>query len=236
MALHPWRAAAHAPLQGLPVHDVLELFTSQGCSSCPPADRLFHSLARDPGLLALSLTVTIWDHLGWKDTLAKTAFSERQKNYGAMRGYRQIYTPQAVVNGVTHALGSDVKALDAARKDSRSLGPVLSLIPALERTDGRWSLSVPAGKTRAMLVLVTFQRSKSVEIARGENTGRTMKYGNVVRAITQVGEYTGAPLRMELDTSVDCTAEDGFALLVQEGDDRHPGAIIGAVESPRMKV
>lgn len=236
MAMRPWQAAAETPVQGLPVHDVLELFTSQGCSSCPPADRLFHALARDPGLLALSLPVTIWDHLGWKDTLAQAAFSERQKNHGAARGDRQIYTPQVVVNGVTHAIGSDQKALDQARKDSRALAPVLSLAPTLERVDGRWRLNVPAGKSRGVLQLITFQRSKSVEIGRGENTGRTMKYGNVVRAITQVGDYAGTPLRMDLDAAVQCSSEDGFAVIVQEGDDKHPGAILGAVESPRTRV
>ena len=113
---------------------------------------------------------------------------------------------------------------------------MLSLAPTLERVDGRWRLNVPAGKSRGVLQLITFQRSKSVEIGRGENTGRTMKYGNVVRAITQVGDYAGTPLRMDLDAAVQCSSEDGFAVIVQEGDDKHPGAILGAVESPRTRV
>src|SRR6218665_3876173 len=86
---------------------VIELFTSQGCSSCPPADALFVDLARDPDVIALTLPVTYWDYLGWKDTLGKDSFAKRQKFYAKARGDGQVYTPQVVINGAAHAIGSE---------------------------------------------------------------------------------------------------------------------------------
>ena len=93
---------------------VVELFTSQGCSSCPPADKLIGELAHDPSLVALSLPVDYWDYLGWKDTLALHGNSNRQRDYAVTRGDREVYTPQAVINGVVHALGSDKSAIEQA--------------------------------------------------------------------------------------------------------------------------
>src|ERR1700726_741917 len=93
---------------------VVELFTSQGCSSCPPADRLLGELAHDPAIVALSLSIDYWDYLGWKDTLADPRHTARQRGYARVRGDREVYTPQAVINGAVHALGSDKTAIDAA--------------------------------------------------------------------------------------------------------------------------
>src|SRR5262249_58863578 len=93
---------------------LLELFTSQGCSSCPPADRLVGQLANDPSLIALSVPIDYWDYLGWRDTLANPAHSARQRAYARARGDGQVYTPQIVVNGSTHALGSDQAAIERA--------------------------------------------------------------------------------------------------------------------------
>ena len=96
-----------SPLAAAEPKAVVELFTSQGCSSCPPADKLLGSLAHDPSVIALSLPVDYWDYLGWKDTLALHGHANRQRAYSVARGDRAVYTPQAVVNGVVHALGSD---------------------------------------------------------------------------------------------------------------------------------
>src|ERR1700761_2418884 len=93
---------------------VVELFTSQGCSSCPPADKVIGDLAKDPSVIALSMPIDYWDYLGWKDTLADSRFSARQRAYSRMRGDREVYTPQAVVNGEVHVIGSDREALDTA--------------------------------------------------------------------------------------------------------------------------
>ena len=109
---------------------VLELFTSQGCSSCPPADRLFAKLADDPQFIVLSLPVDYWDRLGWKDTFAKHAFTERQRAYASARGDGQVYTPQAVVNGSEHANGANRRAIDASAETT----PDLSVPVSAERT------------------------------------------------------------------------------------------------------
>src|SRR3981189_1617650 len=93
---------------------VVELFTSQGCSSCPPADRVLGELAKDPSVIALSLPIDYWDYLGWKDTLADSRFSARQKAYSRARGDREVYTPQAVVNGAAHVIGSDLASIESA--------------------------------------------------------------------------------------------------------------------------
>ncbi len=100
---------------------MLELFTSQGCSSCPPADRLFAKLADDPQFIVLSLPVDYWDRLGWKDTFAKHAFTERQRAYASVRGDGQVYTPQAVVNGSEHANGANRRAIDASAETTPDL-------------------------------------------------------------------------------------------------------------------
>ena len=94
---------------------VIELFTSQGCSSCPPADKLAGELAQDPSLLVMSLPIDYWDYLGWKDTLASPGHTNRQRAYSKARGDREVYTPQVVVNGMAHVLGSDRSAIDSAR-------------------------------------------------------------------------------------------------------------------------
>src|SRR6476646_8850987 len=96
---------------------VIELFTSQGCSSCPPADKLLGELAKDPSVIALSLPIDYWDYLGWKDTLADSRFSARQKAYSHMRGDRDVYTPQVIINGEAHVIGSDRARIEGAIKD-----------------------------------------------------------------------------------------------------------------------
>src|SRR6201995_1632922 len=111
---------------------VVELFTSQGCSSCPPADKLIGELSKDPSIIALSMPIDYWDYLGWKDTLADARFSARQKAYSHMRGDRDVYTPQAVVNGSVHVVGSDREGIEDA-------------IMRTEKSDG--VMSVPVSMT-----------------------------------------------------------------------------------------
>src|SRR3954467_13863223 len=106
---------------------VIELFTSQGCSSCPAADKLAGELARDPSLVVMSLPVDYWDYLGWKDTLALPGHTNRQRAYSRSRGDREVYTPQVVVNGTIHTLGSDKDAIETAIANSRKHQGTLSL-------------------------------------------------------------------------------------------------------------
>jgi hypothetical protein len=106
---------------------VVELFTSQGCSSCPPADKILGELAKDPSVIALSMPIDYWDYLGWKDTLADARFSARQKAYSRMRGDRDVYTPQVVVNGSVHLIGSDRAGIEGAIGDTKKTDAVMSV-------------------------------------------------------------------------------------------------------------
>src|SRR3954463_8101177 len=123
---------------------VIELFTSQGCSSCPPADKLVGELALDPSLVSLSLPIDYWDYLGWKDTLADPRNTARQKAYSKVRGDREVYTPQVVVNGSLHALGSDQGAIEKAIAKSQNAG-TMSLPLTLSIADGRLTIALPDG-------------------------------------------------------------------------------------------
>lgn len=223
---------AQTPSQPVPVRAVLELFTSQGCSSCPPADKLFMKLSREPGVIALSMPVTIWDYLGWKDTLAQHGFTMRQRFYGKARGDRHIYTPQAVVNGAAHAVGSDFHAINTAVKSSSEAPGVLSLPVALQLSGDEWAVTVAAGGTPGTVYLAAFERHKTIEIGRGENTGRSVTYANVVRDFVKIGDYSGEAFAAPLKGARN-SIDEGFAILVQSGSERRPGVILGAVESPR---
>src|SRR5207248_481588 len=109
------------------IDTLVELFTSQGCSSCPPADRILGELAKDPSVIAVSLPIDYWDYLGWKDTLADSRFSARQKAYSQMRGDREVYTPQVVVNGSLHVVGSDRAAIEGAIDVTQKADGVMSV-------------------------------------------------------------------------------------------------------------
>ncbi len=206
---------------------VIELFTSQGCSSCPPADALLAKLAREPDLITLSLPVDYWDRLGWKDTLAKHAFTERQVAYSKVRGDGEVYTPQAVVNGREHAVGSQRSAIDAAIADtSRSLTVPLEVARAGD--DIVVSVSGAQGQaTPATLVLLPIVASRQVAIGRGENARRTVTYTNIVGDILPLGDWSGAPLRRTISANT-LKGYDGLVVLLQTGSPREPGAIIGA--------
>src|SRR3982750_2287539 len=125
---------------------VVELFTSQGCSSCPPADKIIGELAKDPNVIALSMPIDYWDYLGWKDTLADSRFSARQKAYSHMRGDRDVYTPQVIVNGASHVIGSDRARIDGAIKDTGKTDRVMSVPVTMTVSGKQLTVSVAAGK------------------------------------------------------------------------------------------
>ncbi len=208
---------------------VIELFTSQGCSSCPPADALLAKLATDQSLIALSLPVDYWDRLGWKDTYAKHAFTERQVAYSNERGDGQVYTPQAVVNGKEHAVGSERAAINAAVADTAS-----SLSVPLSVTRAADALQVSVGGAtadtspqRATLVLLPYFAARDVAIGRGENARRTVTYTNIVRDIVPVGEWNGKPIARTIPLN-EYKNYDGLVVLLQAGSPGNPGAILGA--------
>ena len=205
---------------------VLELFTSQGCSSCPPADRLFAQLASDPHFIVMSLPVDYWDRLGWKDTFAKHAFTERQRAYASLRGDQQVYTPQAVINGSEHANGASMLAIGAS---AETTAPPRLPVHAKQQGD-EIEVSVDAthpGSPGATVVLLPYLASREVAVGRGENSGTKITYTNIVRDIIPLGSWSGAPVsfRSKLPKA---EHYDGAIVLVQEGTVEQPGAILGA--------
>jgi hypothetical protein len=208
---------------------VLELFTSQGCSSCPPADELLARYAQRDDIVALSYSVDYWDYLGWHDTLAIHANTERQRDYAAARGDRQVYTPQIVVDGREHVVGSNRQAVEAAIAGASRLRVPIGL--ALSE-DEAMTVSVGAGPagSRATLWLVLFKDAEDVTIGRGENSGRTLTYHHVVRQLQRLAMWKGAPLSIDLPASVmEEAGSDGCAVLLQsEAGDGLPGPILGA--------
>lgn len=207
---------------------VVELFTSQGCSSCPPADRLLGDLSSDPSLVALSLNIDYWDYLGWKDTLAKPRHTARQRGYAQARGDREVYTPQVVVNGAVHALGSDRGAIERAIAQSRRNAATLVLPVKLAVDAGKLTVSLPAGTAQGTgeVWLCALAKAVPIAIGRGENSGNTVTYHNVVRHWIKLGDWTGAPLVFNLPAS-DIDGE-AVALIVQAGSPDSPGTMLGA--------
>lgn len=211
---------------------VVELFTSQGCSSCPAADRLLGELSKDPSLLALSLPIDYWDYLGWKDTLADARHSARQKAYSNMRGDRAVYTPQIVVNGVAQALGSDRSAIDGAVTQSHHNAVILSVPVTLSVDKGAVTVKAAgsAADTRGAEVwLCPVTRAVQVHIGRGENRGKTITYTNVVRGWIKLGTWAGQDASWSVPIGdLNSEGADALAVLVQSGTPDKPGAMIGA--------
>lgn len=212
---------------------LLELFTSQGCSSCPEADKLLGDLAAgDPSLVALSVPIDYWDYLGWKDTLAIPGHSSRQRAYARVRGDRQVYTPQIVVNGSMHVLGSDRDAVEHAIAQTDQKPFVMSLPVSLSVVGGNLAVAVKAkdGEHAAGEVwLCPLESAVAVAIGRGENHGRTITYHNVVRRWVKLGDWSGADATWTVPVSeIKTDGVDAVAVMVQEGARDKPGAILGA--------
>ncbi|MBI5322964.1 DUF1223 domain-containing protein [Bradyrhizobium sp.] len=212
---------------------VVELFTSQGCSSCPPADKILGELAKDPSVIALSLPIDYWDYLGWKDTLADSRFSARQKAYSHVRGDRDVYTPQVIVNGAAHVIGSDRARIDGAIKDTGKTGKVMSVPVTMTLSGKQLTVSVAAGKettsARGEIWLCSISKAVPISISRGENRGREVVYHNVVRNLLKVGDFNGTAgsWTVPLD-SVMREGIDAAAVLVQDGSRDKPGPMLGA--------
>jgi len=214
-------AAALAPVAGLaadrPV--VVELFTSQGCSSCPPANAYLNELARDRSdVLALAFHVTYWDRLGWKDPFSMEAATERQDRYGHKFGDGS-YTPEIVIDGASSHVGSRRDevgpAIDAAKRQRRTPTSV-----SVAKADDRLTIDVAGGSGNGKVLLVGFDRDHETAIRRGENGGRTLRESNVVRSVREVGDWQGNALHL----SEKLPDGEDAAVIVQAPD----GRIIGA--------
>ena len=196
-------AAAAQPLT------VVELFTSQGCSSCPPANANLIKLKDRPGVLALSFAVTYWDYLGWKDTFGRPEFTQRQVTYEPALGRSGPFTPQMVVNGRADTIGNQLSDIETLiGKDTPPSGPNLSL------ADGKAAIgagTAPAGG--ADIWLVHYRPGVvDVPVGRGENSGHTLPHANVVHALTRLGTWTGEAATLALPKAGDGLAT---AVLVQ---------------------
>jgi hypothetical protein len=224
-------AAPHVSAQAEP-RAVIELFTSQGCSSCPAADKLLGELAADPSLVPISVPIDYWDYLGWKDTLADPRNTARQKAYAHVRGDGQVYTPQVVVNGSLHALGSDKSAIEFAIAKSRKIGAMSLPSVALAIADGRLHAAVPEVadvRAAAEVWLLGLTKAATIVIGRGENKGRTVTYTNVVRRWIKLGDWNGKASSWSVPMqTIKGDGIDEAAIVVQGGTTEKPKAILGA--------
>ena len=214
---------------------VVELFTSQGCSSCPPADKLLGDLAKDPSVIALTMPVDYWDYLGWKDTLADSRFTARQKAYSRMRGDRDVYTPQVVVNGAQHVIGSDRGQIESAIGTTKTDAVrTMSLPVSMVQNGKQITVSVAAAKSPSAnahgeVWICSVSTSVPITIGRGENRGHEITYHNVVRNWLKVGDWNGSAGNWTVP--LENVARDGVdaaVVYVQDGNRDRPGAMLGA--------
>lgn len=189
---------------------VVELYQSQGCSSCPPANANVNALANRPDILALSFAVTYWDQLGWKDRFATPAYTQRQWDYARGLGHSQVWTPQVIINGTTDNVGNQTASLNAAIAAARAPvgGPALALSEA--------SVSVSGGAkpdVAADVWLVRFDpRTIEIAVKAGENNGRTLPHRNIVRELVRLGKWNGSAAKFSLPAAAPGLAT---AILVQ---------------------
>jgi hypothetical protein len=212
---------------------VVELFTSQGCSACPPADKIIGELAKDPNVIALSMPIDYWDYLGWKDTLADSRFSARQKAYSHMRGDRDLYTPQVVVNGSTHVIGSDRAGIEGAIKDTGKSVGVMSVPVTMTLSGKQINVSVAASKAsmpaHGEVWICSVSKAVPISIGRGENRGHELTYYNVVRNILKVGDWNGSSGSWTVPLeNISRDGVDAAVVYVQDGNRDKPGAMLGA--------
>jgi hypothetical protein len=181
---------------GSKVTGVVELFTSQGCSSCPPADKILTKLKSEPGLLVLAWHVDYWDYLGWKDTLGVKGATERQRSYAASFQTSSVYTPEAVVNGAAGMVGSRESQIRSA------LGsvPFPAYEVSIQKSGSGLSVSLPKADLNGastIVELINFIPKSQVEIERGENTGETINYPNAVTKVKKLGVWDGSAKSFE---------------------------------------
>ena len=216
---------------------VIELFTSQGCSSCPPADKLLAELSRDPSLVTMSLPVDYWDYLGWKDTLALHGHSNRERAYADVRGDHEVFTPQVVIDGVVHVLGSDKSAIEAAIAATRHKSAALELPVTMTVADGKVTVEVPDATDdhrSAEVWLCPITHKVTVDVERGENNGRKLTYTNVVRSWVRLGNWNGKAQMFTIPVAeiergnFKLEDIDQLSVLVQTGMATKPGVILGA--------
>lgn len=207
---------------------VVELFTSQGCSSCPPADAYLGALTKRSDVLALAWHVDYWDYIGWKDPFAQAAFTARQRDYQRVLMQRYIYTPQMVVDGRLQGIGSERATIDRLIAQAARQHGMTTARPSL-RLEGD-AVKIEGAKLEAPAVvwLALFEPEHQTRVARGENAGRSLGNYNIVRELRVLGRYTGeaATLPLGLDGSA---ADKGRAIVVQTETANGPGPILASL-------
>ncbi|HTW70605.1 MAG TPA: DUF1223 domain-containing protein [Acetobacteraceae bacterium] len=206
------------PALAAPPPVALELFTSEGCSSCPPADALLGELAHRPGVVALAWHVDYWNGLGWRDPYATPFATARQEAYAKRLG-DDVYTPALVVNGAAIVVGSDRPAIASAV----ARGPATTIPVALRRDAGGVMAEIGAMADPVSALLVAFDPMRSTAVGAGENSGRRLAEYNIVRDANLLGTWQGAPRRVPLPP---IPAGRGAALLLQAADLRVVGAAV----------
>lgn len=202
---------------------VLELYQSQGCSSCPPANANVNKLAARPEVLALSFAVTYWDRLGWKDRFATPAYTQRQRDYADAGGRGRVYTPQIIVNGGAPIVGDNAAEIGKilAERGAPQGGPSLAV------TSQRVEIGAGKAPRPAIVWLVRYDpRTVNVAIATGENSGRTLPHRNIVRQLVNIGQWTGKARSLPLPQPRDPNWRT--AILLQDGTG---GRILGAARA-----
>ena len=222
LAIGLWAVIAGSAVgQDRPV--VVELYTSQGCSSCPPADKILAELADRDDVIALAFHVDYWDYIGWKDQFASPKHTQRQRNYARVAGARSIYTPQMIVDGTDHVIGTKPMKLAKHIEEHKDRRTPVSM--SLTR-DGD-VIRIRANSTQrlsagATIRVATYVSEETVAIKRGENAGRTLTYHNVVRGFQDVSTWDGAG---EFRANVKVTSDNPVVVLIQEG---HHGPMLAA--------
>jgi hypothetical protein len=223
IAIAPAKADATRPV-------VVELFTSQGCSSCPPADALMAELVKRPDVIALSFNVDYWDYIGWKDNLARPEFGLRARAYVDRMKLQSPYTPQMIVDGLIDVVGNQRgKVTGVVEKQAN--GPRNGVAVTIVRSGGNLGISVGEGEAApgARILVLRTKSSVTVEIGKGENRGKKITYSNSVRRVIDAGEWTGKAASLSLPVAMPELKEptDGIVVMIQGGPG---GPILGAAQ------
>ena len=205
-----------SPANADPRPVVVELFTSQSCSSCPPADALLGELARRNDVVALGFHISYWDGSGWKDPFSSQSSTDRQRAYARLFDLGQVYTPQIVVDGTREMVGSDRKEVLAVVRDARP-----ETIAPVTFTADRRSVAIGAGDGRGNVLLLRFAQKRTTRVAGGENARRTLEDANGVEMLASLGGWNGSALSFAIEPPAD---GEGVAVLVQAPDGRMLGA------------
>ncbi len=202
---------------------VIELYTSQGCSSCPPADAMLHDLAKRDDVIALALHVDYWDYIGWADIFAQPEFTARQHAYARAANSATVYTPQMIIGGVDHVIGSrPVQVMDVMQAHRRKGNPVA--VTMTRNGDQVQINATPGGSGDYVVQLVRYKPEETVAIRRGENAGRNLRYANIVTSWNVIERWDGlAPLSLMTQAAGD----DPVVVIIQQASN---GPIMGAAQ------